>query len=919
MSKSVYYNSILSIILFKTSVNKLSDEIDAKGRKFYDQDDASIGEITGAMDFVMGEVYGKNLDGKKTSEIDGKPVSQTLAQVSDNISQSKIDSQFGQAMGIENNMNSGVNYAQNAMYGEMSNQQSTKAKLDAQGGVEGAVKIDTTEAQLKAKTQEDVLDAQLKQGGAKDGLDSSVKSLAEATSKLAQTAGTLAGGKTASDIATTDKFESPERYAQVQAQKASMMATIDKTKADKSEVQEQTQAKLDSFITKANDKKLAVSQALRSGAAMMDEDGNAVYNEEGRLKASTGTQFTDALAVFGAGDMETNTQMIMGGQRVNMDTDMDGNVLMNRDSQENLKRGRKQDVAVSGYPEDIAGIAGEVLTAGIVGTAVADGVYRKFGPKGNDGIVKPLGKKVYETFGGSFSEETDSSGSTNQTKDGSKNSNDSNPTNSSESEVKNKVQDTPPNSNSTDSIPKNGAESKTTNSLMEALEQKSAKNEAAVMSEKMTTDDFVKNEMALDNAKEKLTSGGRIHSKELKGLGIDAKSMGLSIDEKGFVDIAKTDDGIAKAEAKLAEAKSKSQSASLETKPTAPTTPPESPKVLPSAKKSTASQEIFQYSADLKADAQAAQARQEAFTNAQKQRDNLLSVAETPEQIAKVNADYDAKASTIKSQYPTPQERFIDRNKNPLVSTNGNPATGSSNTYLSDLFGNKSTAEGSWMKGLFEAPGGGKAKAVATVAALTAGGSLMAQDNGIVGQISSSMFNQNKNASVAANVGNAADASVEILDPTIAGYKTAKEVSKSVGANIGKGNYVAAAKDIVTSPVAFAKNVVNDGMQFGNSLHGLYSSIGQNSSVTDSMRPSIPPHAHTAFTTPTGFNSLGVNAYNNNTSNVNTTAEEYRANNNQQIADTMDNVSINTEYAQEQGSVNSELLQQIAEQTKMDE
>ena len=44
----------------------------------------------------------------------------------------------------------GVNYAENAMYGEMSQQQSTKEKIDKQGGIDSAVSTDVADAGLKA-------------------------------------------------------------------------------------------------------------------------------------------------------------------------------------------------------------------------------------------------------------------------------------------------------------------------------------------------------------------------------------------------------------------------------------------------------------------------------------------------------------------------------------------------------------------------------------------------------------------------------------------------------------------------------------------------------------------------------------------------------------------------------------------------
>jgi hypothetical protein len=144
------------------------------------------------------EKFGKNLNDKHK----GLTLAETLGTIDD----AKIDSQVGQALGTMANKAVGVDYTDNAMYGEMSNQQKTKAKLDAQGGVGGAVGIDVLDSSIKAKTQKDVLDEQLKNSGALKGLDDSAKNIEKAADKLAQTAGAMAGGKTASDISAIDSI-----------------------------------------------------------------------------------------------------------------------------------------------------------------------------------------------------------------------------------------------------------------------------------------------------------------------------------------------------------------------------------------------------------------------------------------------------------------------------------------------------------------------------------------------------------------------------------------------------------------------------------------------------------------------------------------------------------------------------------------
>jgi O6-methylguanine-DNA--protein-cysteine methyltransferase len=153
------------------------------------------------------EAYDK-LQEAKSSKV------KTFADVAKTIDQTKIESAVGQAMGIEQNMNKGVNYAENAMYSEESKQQSTKAKLDTQGGVDSAVGIDVTEASQKASQQK----------GAVEGLQSEAKKIGEEIGKSAaqvmkDTARSLASGKIASDYNTVDRAGGHDDYVKRMAEK----------------------------------------------------------------------------------------------------------------------------------------------------------------------------------------------------------------------------------------------------------------------------------------------------------------------------------------------------------------------------------------------------------------------------------------------------------------------------------------------------------------------------------------------------------------------------------------------------------------------------------------------------------------------------------------------------------------------------
>ena len=97
--------------------------------------------------------------------------------------------------------------------------------------------------------------------------------------------------------------------------------------------------------------------------------------------------------MFGAGDMASTSQLIMGAQRINMDTDMDGNVFMNRDSSENLKRGYNESIGYISVAEHLAGVTGSAILGATMAGSIGEGLYKTFGPEGNKGIAKPAFKK----------------------------------------------------------------------------------------------------------------------------------------------------------------------------------------------------------------------------------------------------------------------------------------------------------------------------------------------------------------------------------------------------------------------------------------------------------------------------------------------------------------------------------------------
>lgn len=146
---------------FEGGIKAANAELHANGRSV---DDAIADDITGAIEKGVGSsTHADNLRDKFGNDLKGKhDKGLDLAETMGAIDGAKLDSMVGQALGTLANKAVGVDYADNAMYGEMSKQQSTKAKLDAQGGVDGAVGVDVMEAGIKAGMQKGGVETQAK-------------------------------------------------------------------------------------------------------------------------------------------------------------------------------------------------------------------------------------------------------------------------------------------------------------------------------------------------------------------------------------------------------------------------------------------------------------------------------------------------------------------------------------------------------------------------------------------------------------------------------------------------------------------------------------------------------------------------------------------------------------------------------------
>jgi len=171
-------------------------------------------------------------------------------------------------------------------------------------------------------------------------LDGSTKELSKAIDKLAQTAGTIAGGKTASDMATVSKFDSPEQYAESQAKTASAQASKDHGKLLLDKDQESNDNFMKKLVSRTADGDPKKKEAAIKKAQEM---GLLVSNDKGELHAPVGTAFSDALGRLSAGDMGRDKQFQFMGTSFNVDRSSDGETRFQNTSQQTHAHGEKRD------------------------------------------------------------------------------------------------------------------------------------------------------------------------------------------------------------------------------------------------------------------------------------------------------------------------------------------------------------------------------------------------------------------------------------------------------------------------------------------------------------------------------------------------------------------------------------------------
>ncbi|NOQ32514.1 MAG: hypothetical protein GQ570_15520 [Helicobacteraceae bacterium] len=245
------------------------------------------------------------------------------------IEKSKSDSTFGQAKGVRENYKKGVSYSDNAEHGETSKQQSTKAKLDVQGGVKGATAVDVADASVKAKMQQSALDGSLqqhlmsKEGGGHskeaaekmtDAILSGGKGAAEAMANALKSVGSqafaLSAGKTGADITsveTANKIYGDDGY--VGLQKDSAKIQTEKTSGDTSGLLNTPKEHRANFINKALD-----HAALESNERY--NDVKKAFNKAGLVNdkgEATPENWVSGTSYLKANNMNSHNALVAGG------------------------------------------------------------------------------------------------------------------------------------------------------------------------------------------------------------------------------------------------------------------------------------------------------------------------------------------------------------------------------------------------------------------------------------------------------------------------------------------------------------------------------------------------------------------------------------------------------------------------------
>ena len=177
-------------------------------------------------------------------------------------------------------------------------------------------------------------------------------SIASALNEVRSVSGALAGGKAAGDIASVEEFDSAEDYVSSQRRLAMQKAAPAKAVQDMVNDDEKTGKVFDKMVEHAISQhklKEFTEDALNSGIAEVDPS-------TGNIVATSGDKWVRGMATLGAGAMERDQRIVVGGIRMNLATSaLTGDTAIDANSSETDEMGRKRNTNIkAAFAEKIA-------------------------------------------------------------------------------------------------------------------------------------------------------------------------------------------------------------------------------------------------------------------------------------------------------------------------------------------------------------------------------------------------------------------------------------------------------------------------------------------------------------------------------------------------------------------------------------
>ena len=263
------------------------------------------------------------------------PRTKTFSGVAGSIEQSKIDSQFGQSVGVDKNMGKNPSiYATNAEYSEMQRQQTTAEKIATQGGVNAAVATDVAESAMKAAAQQGATKGQVEEMAKSAGMDSAeAKKFAEAITSGAQSAkeliangitgaaaslaGALSGGKTASDLAKVEAHGDTDTFVQAQRTSGLRDGATSMTQNIKAGEELTAQRQVEGIMNTVRPSDLNSTLKSLKDYGMVTEDSTL-----NNIQATQGEQFLKGKAAASAASMSKDDRLQVGKYSFNISSDV---------------------------------------------------------------------------------------------------------------------------------------------------------------------------------------------------------------------------------------------------------------------------------------------------------------------------------------------------------------------------------------------------------------------------------------------------------------------------------------------------------------------------------------------------------------------------------------------------------------------